>query len=460
MKIPTLDAKINKLILSLESCYPDNNKDIWVTITEMRDRLVHSGVHSSLSSELVKTALTRCNKGGIFMAKRTDGRTSFYRHSLLTHDVGSPLDQRKKLSRYSKRLQINPDRDYLKTHPDASGKLDVINNALLRYVNDIDKYESELNKIQTEEKKQAAQKAAFEAAVKKAVAEKLKESSRDDTNTNNNLDDNNEARQITPPRDPSSIKGNNSNGIFNIRMMTQFISESTEHASKCGISINLNEVDKKYGAGIIQKWQCPKCNKVLELRNCNWVRTTVVEQGRRESRKQPELNLKIAIGTRTNGINMEKVHGFMSGGMGVKMSNRNNTRHTDRKIRQSIAEVYKTRKEENLAEHVAACKELPGNTPLPFEYNGVKSEATFGTVSQDGGGKKRAYRQNINGDEAGLVVHSEVTGRPLNITHHQVSNMICGSYQYIYAHSHSNTTSLFYHNNYTEQMHQLYSCFE
>ena len=109
MKIPTLDANVNKLILSLESCYPNNNKDVWVTITEMRDMLVHSGVHSSLSPELVKTALTRCNKGGIFMAKRTDGRTSFYRHSLLTHDVRSPLDQRKKISRYSKRLPINPE---------------------------------------------------------------------------------------------------------------------------------------------------------------------------------------------------------------------------------------------------------------------------------------------------------------------------------------------------------------
>ena len=50
----------------------------------------------------------------------------------------------------------------------------MINNALLRYVNDIDKYESELNKKQTEEKKQAAQKAAFEVAVEKAVAEKLR----------------------------------------------------------------------------------------------------------------------------------------------------------------------------------------------------------------------------------------------------------------------------------------------
>lgn len=94
-------------------------------------------------------------------------------------------------------------------------------------------------------------------------------------------------------------------------MMTEFIRDATEHASKCGTPIDLNVVDKKYGAGIIQKWQCPKCDEVLELRNCNQVRTTVVEEGRRELRKQPELNLKIAIGTRTNGINMEKVHGFI-----------------------------------------------------------------------------------------------------------------------------------------------------
>ena len=134
------------------------------------------------------------------------------------------------------------------------------------------------------------------------------------------MNNSNEAREVTPPRatfDPSSIKGNNSNGIYSIPMMTEFIRDATKHASICGTSINLNVVDKKYGAGIIQKWQCPKCDEVLELRNCNWVRTTVVEEGRRESRKQPELNLKIAIGTRTCGINMEKMHGFMSGSMGV-----------------------------------------------------------------------------------------------------------------------------------------------
>jgi len=421
MKLPKLKASTYKQILSLESHYPDKNKDIWVTINEMRDRLVHSGVHNSLSLELLEYALTRCNSGSVFVTKRTDGRTSFYRDSSLTHDVGAPLDQRNRLSsRYAKRLPINPERDYLKTHHLVRRKLEMINSALLRYADDMDEY----NREQIKEQKK---KEAFDAAVEKAVAEKLKES-RDNTNTNNNLTNNNEAREVTPPRatiDSSSIKGNNSNGIYSIPMMTKFIAEATKHASECGTSINLNEVDKKYGAGIIQKWECPKCGKELELRNCNWVRTSVVEEGRRESRKQPELNLKIAIGTRTCGINMEKMHAFVSGSMGVKMSSRNNARHTDRKIRQSIGEVFKVRKEENLAEHVAACKQLPGNTPLPFEYNGVKSEATFGTVSQDGGGKKRAYRQNINGDEAGLVVHSEVTGRPINITHHQVSDMIC-----------------------------------
>ena len=70
MKLPKLNAQTYKQILSLESFYPDNNKDIWVTITEMRDRLVHSGVHNSLSLELLEYALTRCNNGSMFVAKR------------------------------------------------------------------------------------------------------------------------------------------------------------------------------------------------------------------------------------------------------------------------------------------------------------------------------------------------------------------------------------------------------
>lgn len=57
-----MQGQTNLYYLLLVSCHPDNNKDIWVTITEMLDGLDHSGVHSSLSPELVEKDLTRCNK--------------------------------------------------------------------------------------------------------------------------------------------------------------------------------------------------------------------------------------------------------------------------------------------------------------------------------------------------------------------------------------------------------------
>lgn len=49
----------------------------------------------------------------MIMAKRTDGCTYILLSIFITsHDVGSLLDQRNKISRYSKHLPINPDRDY------------------------------------------------------------------------------------------------------------------------------------------------------------------------------------------------------------------------------------------------------------------------------------------------------------------------------------------------------------
>lgn len=57
-----MQGQTNLYYLLLVSCHPDNNKDIWVTITEMLDGLDHSGVHSSLSPELVEKDLPRCNK--------------------------------------------------------------------------------------------------------------------------------------------------------------------------------------------------------------------------------------------------------------------------------------------------------------------------------------------------------------------------------------------------------------
>jgi hypothetical protein len=38
-----------------------------------------------------------------------------------------------------------------------------------------------------------------------------------------------------------------------------------------------------------------------------------VQQGRKFARVQPEINLKIAMGARVNGINLEKVIGMLQG---------------------------------------------------------------------------------------------------------------------------------------------------
>jgi len=162
MKPPKLKVDINKALLSLCGLLPQEIKEIWFSVDELRDVLVTGGVHISLSSELLVTALTRANKSGVFMQKRTDGHgsgqgnmLSFYRHASLQHEAGAPLDQRTKvLSRYSNRLPTPP-RNCFKIHPDIGDKLDKINAALLQYNEDNNKYEKELKKAEKELKKQS-----------------------------------------------------------------------------------------------------------------------------------------------------------------------------------------------------------------------------------------------------------------------------------------------------------------
>ena len=89
------------------------------------------------------------------------------------------------------------------------------------------------------------------------------------------------------------------------------------------------------------------------FQNCKWVRS-VVEEGRAYARKQPEINIKIAMGARLNGVNYEKIHGLLEGTFGIKMMSRRNTLHLERKIRSSISDLCKIRQEENLAKHVLA----------------------------------------------------------------------------------------------------------
>ena len=426
MKAPVLNAKVFKPLLSLNSFFPDKNLILWINIDELRERLVFSGIHRSLTTDMLQYALTRMNKGNCLMVKRKDGKTAFYRSAACLHESGAPLDQRTNLlTGYSKRLPILPEtRDYLKTHPDACAKVEYINNELLQYTNNKAEYEKEqriLDKVKAD----------------KLKADKLKvseEEARDDVNTSNNNISNNRRNATTPPPtipfDPN-VKGNNSNGIFNIPMLSEFIHNVATHAAQCQSQINLEEIDKRYGAGIIQNWQCPKCKATLQLRNCKWIRTNVVEDGRGYTRIAPDLNVRLAKGARENGINLKKLHGLVNGSLGVKTPTRNNLMHADRKVRGAVDKLYHTRQEENLTKHVTASKELAGHEQIEFEYNGIKSKASPGTVSMDGAGAKRAYRQHITGAESGVIVQSEVTGLPLSLMHSQVSNMLCMSAMYM-----------------------------
>jgi hypothetical protein len=79
------------------------------------------------------------------------------------------------------------------------------------------------------------------------------------------------------------------------------------------------------------------------------------------ARVQPEINLKIAMGACVNGINLEKVIGMLQGLCGIKTMNWRNQKHMELKIRGAISELHDVRQEQNLKEHVAACRELPGN---------------------------------------------------------------------------------------------------
>ena len=288
MKPPKLTVDINKALLILCGLLPQEIKEIWFSIDELRDVLVIGGVHRSLSSELLGTALTRANKSG-FMEKRTDGHgsgqgnmLSFYRHASLQHEAGAPLDQRTKvLSRYSNRLP-HPPRDCFKIHPDIGDKLERINTALLQYSEDNNKYEKELKNAEKEKKKAEKEK--------ETEKEKAADNSGDNTNTNQTRN-NTPANIVTPPQEPYNpdVRGNNSNGIFDIKLLSAFIHEVSTHAAQCGVSVELQDVNKNFGAGIIQKWDCTKCGRELEFRNCKWIKTGIVEEGRRSSRPQPEI---------------------------------------------------------------------------------------------------------------------------------------------------------------------------
>ena len=100
-----LDIQVLKNILQLNSALPDDYKKCWITVDEMRERLVHCGVDKALSTDILMTALTRANRSCAILKKWKGER----------------------------RTPISPERDFLVSKSSQSDTVRAINEALKKY---------------------------------------------------------------------------------------------------------------------------------------------------------------------------------------------------------------------------------------------------------------------------------------------------------------------------------------
>lgn len=212
-------------------------------------------------------------------------------------------------------------------------------------------------------------------------------------------------------------------GLFHISQLSDFILEVGVHAAWCSGIIELESTDFHYGAGITQKYRC-SCNKRFVHKNCKWIKTDIVEYGRKYSRVQPELNIRIVKAAREVGVDLEKLSDLLAY-MGIKTSAYRNVLHQERKIRIAIEDLSTERLQQNFCEHNVACRAQEnyiGDIVWIDEY-GVTHRVAQGPICFDGGGLTRAYGHKMKGGQAAFVVFSGLTGKPLLVVHYQVRAM-------------------------------------
>ena len=111
--------------------------------------------------------------------------------------------------------------------------------------------------------------------------------------------------------------------------MEDFVLEATRHAARCGHELMILKKDTRQSAGVKELWKCRACHSLLELANCDWVKTNVVETDRKCSRLHGEINLQIASWF-SAGVNMTKAMEFVTNKLGVKMATPKNVLHQKR----------------------------------------------------------------------------------------------------------------------------------
>lgn len=391
-----IEGAILKGLVILYTRIPQMCRQEWVTVEEMYSRLVHFGVSTSLNTDILTKALTYHNKSN-FLNKRKEGKTTFYRSAEF---VGSetPHDQRNHNGRL--RLPLPPDsKDFFLHNKEPT--LDKINDALVKYG----------ESLRDEQKKKRPKE--NQSLLDEQKKRRLKE------NVQSKVDNDRKRFRVS---NFSSVPNNEGLGIFDIPMMVQFTHMVSVHASECQSELSPTKIDKTCGAAITQHWKCSKCGIVLTSDSCKTTKTSTVERGRGYSRPGPSINVMLPEVARENGVNGEKILGVL-GGLGIKTSNRRNYRHAEKKVRSAIAKVRVERQEENINEHVEACKQDPKYETYRYEYNGAIGEATGGPVAVDGAGNKRIYGHRGQGDESATVAFSLVSKKPLTVINSRVSDV-------------------------------------
>ena len=110
---------------------------IWVTVEELRDRLVYAGLDRALTPTILEDALKRVNRGECLLSKRLYLGTHYYRPAMFTLESGTPNKQRASAGGYSNRLPIMPPEKCLQKS--SSTSLKEVNDALAEFSQAADK---------------------------------------------------------------------------------------------------------------------------------------------------------------------------------------------------------------------------------------------------------------------------------------------------------------------------------
>ena len=192
------------------------------------------------------------------MDMRPDGGISYYRSLSCQMKIGRPLDQRARLSRFSNRLPIlTSEMDYLKRRPDASAKLQHVNEALMQYPQDMKVYRKTMQHKGREnaaKEKEAQEKATKEKEFQEMAAKQkeAEERTAKDKETEEAAEEDRNSPATTISKlletDFAHIKDNEANGVFFVvsdKVYTQSV------VPRCSVWVSC-----KSGCGRQKIWCC------------------------------------------------------------------------------------------------------------------------------------------------------------------------------------------------------------